>query len=291
MHSAVESMLEKYNCKSNFDYIHALKEIIQEITLLGLYRSGFYSKAAFYGETALRIFHGLERFSEDLDFTLTKKNENFDFSSFLKFVKAELESFGFELDIETKTKLKNTNIKSAFIKGGTLIHLLKINSVTPPVSGVHPDEKIKVKFEIDIDPPEGATTEMKYHLIPIPFTVQLYTLPSLFSGKLHAVLCRNWQNRIKGRDLYDLVWYISRGTKVNLDHLHHRMIQSGHLQIDDKFNSTTLVDKLMERICSIDFNQAKLDVLPFIKNPDSVELWSKDFFISIIKDHAFIPSP
>ena len=156
MHSAVESMLKSYDLKTPEDHIAALKEIIQEIALLGLYREGFFKIAAFYGGTALRIFHGLDRFSEDLDFSLLKKDGKFDLSPFTAAVRNELGAYGFEMEVEEKVKKADSPIKSTFIKGGTLIHLLKISSISPPVSGVHRGELIKVKLEVDTDPPGSA---------------------------------------------------------------------------------------------------------------------------------------
>ncbi len=189
VHSAIESMLAEYSPRTADDHISALKEIIQEIALLGLYREGFFKIAAFYGGTALRIFHRLDRFSEDLDFSLITKDSRFDISPFTEAVRSELGSFGLEMSVEEKTKRSDSAIKSAFIKGGTQVHLLKITSLKPPVSGVHPGELIKIKLEVDTDPPPGAEYDIKYHLVPIPFSVRVFDLPSLFAGKVHALLC------------------------------------------------------------------------------------------------------
>src|SRR5258708_11206041 len=104
MHYAIEQMLKKYNCCSQLDYLNSLKEIFQEIALLGLWRAKFYEKAAFYGGTALRILYGLDRFSEDLDFTLLKNTKNFDLSPYNQAIADELSSFGFKVSVETKIK-------------------------------------------------------------------------------------------------------------------------------------------------------------------------------------------
>ena len=156
MHSAIESMLEKYKPKSIDDHKNALKEIVQEIALLGLFRSGFFNKAAFYGGTALRIFYGLDRFSEDLDFSLLSPKSDFNLSRYTKYIQNELGAYGFEMTVDEKTKSVDTAIKSAFIKGGTEIHLLKINSVKNPSKGVHGDEQYKIKVEVVTLPPAGA---------------------------------------------------------------------------------------------------------------------------------------
>lgn len=284
MHSAIESMLEKYNCRDLDDYKNALKEIIQETALLGLYRGGFFKYAAFYGETALRIFYNLDRFSEDLDFSLLTPEPNFDLSVYEKFIRDELGSFGFTMSVETKQKSNKSNIQSAFIKGGTQIHLLKIDSITPPVQGIHKDEKLKIKIEVDIDPPAGAEFEVKYHLNPLPFSVQLFKPSSLFAGKVHAILFRSWNSRVKGRDFYDYVWFLKKNIPINIDHLERRARQSGNWLNDHPLDFSTLKKLLFTKFEKMDFIQAQNDVIPFISDPVSVDLWSAYFFKKITDD-------
>ncbi len=282
--TAVESMLAKYNCKNTTDYRNALKEIIQEVALCGLARGAFFEKAAFYGGTALRIFYGLDRFSEDMDFSLKSPDEDFDLSRYFSALKDELESAGFDLTIEAKQKNSRTGVQSAFMKGNTLQHLLKVTPLLPPISGVPNNEMLKIKFEVDVNPPAGATFQNKYALLPSPYAVRLYDEPSLFAGKLHAVLCRAWQNRVKGRDFYDYVWYLSRGVKVNLFHLQKRLEQSGNWNSVDALTMDKLKQMLCERFRAIDFEDAKKDVAPFIADQRKLELWSADFFSGITQE-------
>lgn len=284
MHSAIEDMLKAYDCRTADDCRHALNEIVQEIALLGLYRGGFFTHAAFYGGTALRIFYGLDRFSEDLDFSLMESDTTFDLSSFTQVVQDELGAYGLDMTVQEKIKRNDSPVKSAFIKGGTQIHLLKIASVQPPVTGIHPQEQIRVKLEVDTQPPGGATYEIKYQLRPLPYSVRLYSASSLFAGKVHALLCRSWVTRVKGRDFYDYVWFLSKSIPVNITHLVERMKQTGHLAADAALTERELKDLLSKRFASVDFDQARKDVLPFIKNPDAVQLWSADFFSAITED-------
>ncbi|MEI8094178.1 MAG: nucleotidyl transferase AbiEii/AbiGii toxin family protein [Spirochaetales bacterium] len=284
MPNPVQDMLAGYQCKTADDYRNALKEIIQEITLLGLSRSGFFGHGAFYGGTALRIFHGLDRFSEDLDFTLSSPDPEFSIQNYTRAVRDELAAYGFEVQVEKKEKSPDTAIHSAFIKGGTLIHLLKVASLTPPVSGVPPTEQLKIKFEVDTDPPAGATYQVKYQLNPIPYSVRLYDLPSLFAGKLHAVLCRQWKSRVKGRDFYDLLWYLSKSVAPNLVHLENRMRQSGHWDSSESLDRHRLLQLLLERYAQVDFAQAANDARPFVRDQRSLELWSSDFFEAVTLD-------
>jgi len=279
---AIEQMLKKYDCRTPDDYRNALKEILQEIALLGLSRTNFFDQAAFYGGTALRIFYGLDRFSEDLDFSLLKRNERFDIEPYCDAIKNELAAYGFEMEVTKKEKKIETGIESAFIKGETLIQLLNINAVTPPVSGVHRDEVLKIKLEVDTTPPTGAEYEIQYNLSPVPYSVRLFNGPSLFAGKMHAVLCRAWNDgRIKGRDLYDLVWYVKREIPVSLKHLGYRMKQTGHLEEDNRLSSNQLQMMLKEKFSRIDYKQAKNDVYPFIRDPEVTDLWSEAFFNSV----------
>lgn len=285
MHSAVEDMLKEYSCKTVDDYKNALKEILQEITLLGLFRANLFDTAAFYGGSALRIFYGLDRFSEDLDFSLLKKSDDFDVGPYCDFIRDEMAAFGFEAEVTKKVKSGQSNIESAFIKAGTLIHLLQIESISPPVSGIAGNELLKIKLEIDTNPPAGAEYEVKYLLTPVPCHVRLFSAPSLFAGKLHALLCRDWKSgRMKGRDLYDYVWYLSRATPLNILHLEQRMKQTGDLKMENKLTPAGLKEMLGEKFSSIDYMQAKQDVMPFIKDPRRLDLWSADFFISITGD-------
>jgi len=284
MHSAIELMLDKYKPKSIDDHKNALKEIVQEIVLLGLFRSGFFNNAAFYGGTALRIFYGLDRFSEDLDFSLLSPNNDFNLSKYSKYIQNELGAYGFEMTVDEKSKSVNSAIKSAFIKGGTEIHLLKINSIKNPIKGVHANEQFKIKLEVDTNPPSGAEYEVKYQLNPIPYSVRLFSASSLFAGKIHALLYRKWGNRVKGRDFYDYIWYLSKNIKVDLNHFSKRMKQTEHLKDGETLTRDILVKLLLNKFAEIDFQQAKNDVLPFIKNTQALDIWSEEFFKKVTED-------
>ncbi|MCK5241388.1 nucleotidyl transferase AbiEii/AbiGii toxin family protein [bacterium] len=285
MHSAIESMLKNYQAKTPDEHKNALKEIIQQIALLGLFRNRFFEKAAFYGGTALRVFYGLPRFSEDLDFSLLKKDHQFDISPYCAVIQEEMAAYGFDVEVKKKEKTADTAIESAFIKGNTKIHLLKIAAIRPPVAGIDENESLKIKLEVDTDPPPGAEYEMKYLLMPIPFSVRVFTQSSLFAGKLHALLCRNWKgDRVKGRDLFDYIWYLSRDVSINLEHLQQRMVQTGHWKSQDQITQEDLTALLENKFQALHYEQAKKDVLPFVGNPDELQLWSADFFNAITRD-------
>ena len=281
MNNIIEQMLESYEIKNTNDEINALKEIIQELILSGLSRGGFFEEAAFYGGTALRIFYKLDRFSEDLDFALLKPNKDFDMTKYFGYIKSELEAYGLNLEISAKQKHNETNISSAFVKGDTLEHILKFFPNNEHHSYDHTLKNIKVKFEIDINPPKGATYEMKYKLLPSPHQIRLYDKSSLFAGKIHAILCRNWKMRTKGRDLYDYIFFLANHISVNLELLKNKLIESQYIKENDDFNLDVLKTLLRNKFKEIDYTEAKEDIIPFIKDTKSIELWSSDFFIQI----------
>ena len=283
MNNAVQTMLEKYQCESEHDYINALKEIFQGIALLGLWRAKFFEHAAFYGGTALRILYGLNRFSEDMDFSLLVPDEKFSLSKYNQAIVDELAAFGFEVKVVSKHKTINSAIESAFIKANTIKQLLTIDITGNMTAHIHHMNTIKIKMEVDTNPPLGFSTEAKPVLLPIPFSVLTYSQQDLFAGKIHALLCRKWQNRIKGRDWYDYYWYISRNVAVNLSHLQERLVQSKHWDETETLSHEKLVDLIENKINEIDFDAAKKDVIDFLKDKSAVDLWSAQFFIELTK--------
>jgi predicted nucleotidyltransferase component of viral defense system len=284
MDQIIEQMLKQYNIQTPVDKKNGIKEIVQEIALCGLSRAGFFKTAAFYGGTALRIFYGLDRFSEDLDFSLKIPKLSFNLSEYLPILEKEVRSYGLNFNIEVKEKSIDSDIKSAFLKGNTKEHIVLFYADEQLARSIGMSELIKVKFEVDTNPPEYATFETKYRLLPIPYEVTLYDMPSLFAGKIHAVICRAWKNRVKGRDLYDYVFYLSRGTQVNLAHITARLAQTGYISSERQITIEDLKEMLRKRFASIDYVQAKQDVVPFIKNPSALDVWSVDFFYKITED-------
>ncbi len=275
---SIKQMLDSYTDK--MPQIDKLREILQQTALLGLARHHFFEHAVFYGGTALRILYGLNRYSEDLDFSLLKPNPDFNFAPFLEGMHRELEAMGFQLDIAVRKKNSESGIWSAFLKADTYSLLL---SMQEKAKGIHPEQKIQIKLEIDTEPPlSHLPLESKLVKNPVPFYVPTYAIVDLFAGKMHAVLCRKWQKRIKGRDWYDLIWYIQSGIPVNLSHLRERMRQTKHLQPEEIFGKKELLERLHKKIDEIDWELAKSDVAPFIADKPSLDIWSSQFFHDFI---------
>ena len=181
MNTAIEQMLKNYQIENIYDQKNAMKEIMQEIVLCGLSRAGFFQKAAFYGGTALRIFYGLDRFSEDLDFSLVTADPDFDLTVYFPVLEKEVRAFGLHVTIQEKEKTKESNIRSAFLKGNTKEHLLLFYADENLAGSVARSEVVKIKFKVDINPPEYAGFEHKYRLLQSGFISEDVecTLPEL----------------------------------------------------------------------------------------------------------------
>ncbi|MBW2632226.1 MAG: nucleotidyl transferase AbiEii/AbiGii toxin family protein [Deltaproteobacteria bacterium] len=282
MHEAVHRMLSKYETSSIESYTRAIREIFQEIALLGLWRGKFFERAAFYGGTALRIIYGLDRFSEDLDFTLLSPKEQFDISQYTDAAEKEIKAFGFDVHIEVKKKTKKSAVQSAFLKAQTIEQLILINAPDEVMREIPRGQVIKIRLEVDTDPPPSFRTDAKYLLTPIPFSVRTVALPDLFAGKMHAVLCRRWKSRVKGRDWYDLIWFVTYYPKLHLAHLDARMRQTGDWNEKGVLTQNAFLKIMHERIESLDIGQARREVEPFVKKPESLTIWSQEFFHDIV---------
>ena len=248
-------MLSAYDLTTEQQKLNATFEVNQQIILAGLYNGGFFDEAAFYGGTCLRIFHGLQRFSEDMDFSLLAPNDKFDFTNFFQPIIDQFAMVGRNIEIKKKDK-KN------------------VDDIT-----FQTEKSVKIKIEVDTQPPLKFNTEQRLLLLPQSFMVRCFTLPDLFAGKMHALVYRTWKNRVKGRDWYDFEWYIRHNIPLNFTHLQERALQFNHEEITKE----SFLEKLNERLATSDINQVKADVLPFVRNPKELNIWSNDYFIELAK--------
>ena len=262
-----EDMLSRYDTSSSESLRNATLEVIQQITLAGLKRGGFFDKAAFYGGTCLRIFHGLRRFSEDMDFTLLRKNETFNIEDYFPAIISEFQSLGREISITKKDKKNFGKVESAFLKDNTEVYNLSFQT----------EKSYKIKIEIDTDPPLGFKTEPKLLLQPFSFYTRTLTLPDLYAGKMHALIFRSWGNRVKGRDWYDFEWYVRNEIKLDFSHFKERALEFNGLDITkDEF-----MRLLKNRFLETDIEMVKRDVRPYLMDPREIEIWSKDYFLQL----------
>lgn len=272
----IKEWIESYEPVNIQETEQALREIMQEISLAGLYRANFFKHAAFYEGTALRIFHGLDRFSEDLDFSLLQKDTAFEIAPYFTSIVEEFEAVGMKVQIHQKSKSTTTHIDSAFLKSDTLWSELIFENTIPQVKlTIKPS--IKIKLEVDIHPPLHFQTENRLLTKPFSFFVNCFTLPDLFAGKMHALLYRNWKRRIKGRDWYDLEWYIKKEARLNLEHFAERARESGDWN-EPSMSRDQLIDLLHKKIDLLDIKNLKADIIRFIRYPQQLDIWSHEYF-------------
>jgi len=276
----IKEWIDQYKPKNKEELNQALREIMQEITLAGLYRASFFEKAAFYGGTALRIFYGLDRFSEDLDFTLLDSYSDFSFTKYLKSIENEFSSLGLQVSIKEKEKSIKSEIESAFLKTETIWKELILENTIPGL-GIEQKPNIKVKIEVDTKPPLGFSTEDKLLVKPFSFYVKCLSIQDLFAGKMHALIFRKWQKNVKGRDWYDLEWYIKKGFQMNLNHFILRALDSNDLK-DKNLTKAEFLLMVHQRIEDVDLNMAKSDIIRFVRNPETLEIWSKKYFHDLV---------
>lgn len=262
-----DNMLAAYDLYTEQQRRNAIFEVNQQIILAGLYSGGFFDAAAFYGGTCLRIFHGLQRFSEDMDFSLLVPDEQFDFTKYFQPIINEFTLVGREVEIKKKDKKNFTRIESAFLKDNTDAYDVTFQT----------DKSIKIKIEVDTQPPLNFSTEQKLLLQPRSFMTRCFALPDLFAGKAHALVYRTWKNRVKGRDWYDFEWYVRHNIPLDFSHLAERALQFNN----EVISRETFMNCLKERLASANINQVKSDVLPFIRNPKELDIWSNDYFIQL----------
>lgn len=282
MTSSIEGILNERNPKSVEEAKQILKEIIQSIVLAGLSKSNFFDVASFYGGTALRIFYGIDRYSEDLDFTLNNKDKSFRIDPYLVAIENEAKSFGLNLDVSIKKKTIETPIESAFAKTNTYNALLEFKVKKELINHLHKDETTKVKLEVDCNPAYGFNKVIKWTDAIEFCPVAVLDEGSLFSGKIHALLCRNYKNTVKGRDFYDFVFYTTKNIKPNMTYLRNKLIESRKLEENSNFDIDILKHMLVERINLVDFEAAKKDVRRFIMKNDELDYFRKDFFLQLI---------
>lgn len=273
MNDVFEQMLSQYPIVTDKDRRNAIYEVMQQITLAGLYRGGFFNKAAFYGGTCLRIFHKLERFSEDMDFSLLAPDDQFKLEGYFPAIRDEFSILGREVVITKKDKQIFGKVESAFLKDDTDVYDVAFQT----------ERSLKIKIEVDTQPPLKFQTEQKLSLHPFSFMTRCFTLPDLYAGKMHALVFRTWKNRVKGRDWYDFEWYVRKGVKLDFIHLQERIREFNNVEMDKE----EFIRLLKERLASTDIKMVKQDVEPFIKNPESLQIWSNDYFLQLVEMITF----
>lgn len=262
-----DEMVAAYNPQNAEQRLNAQHQAMQQIVLAGLHKGGFFEHAAFYGGTCLRIFHNLPRFSEDMDFSLTEKNPNIHLENYFQAIQDVFAFTGKEVVISKKEKLNFGRVESAFLKEDTSAYDIAFRT----------EKSVKVKVELDTDPPLQFDTVQQLLMKPYSLMVRCFTLPDLFAGKMHALVYRNWKTRVKGRDWYDFEWYVRNNVPLNFAHLQERIREfSGQEVSKEEF-----MQLLRDRLLTADINQVKQDVIPFVDRPSELDIWSNDYFLQI----------
>ena len=262
-----DNMLSSYDVATEQQMRNAIFEVNQQVILAGLYNGSFFDVAAFYGGTCLRIFHGLQRFSEDMDFSLLSLDDKFDFTKYFQPIIDEFAIVGREVEIKKKDKKGFGKVESAFLKDNTDVYDVSFQT----------DKSIKIKIEVDTQPPLNFRTEQKLLLQPHSFMTRCFILPDLFARKIHALVYRGWKNRVKGRDWYDFEWYVRHNVPLDFAHLAERVRQFNNEEIGRE----AFMAQLKDRLASANINQVKSDVLPFVRNPKELDIWSNDYFVQL----------
>jgi predicted nucleotidyltransferase component of viral defense system/predicted transcriptional regulator of viral defense system len=272
-HSIINDRLQKYSPKTVEEEEDALKEILQEIILNALSQANFFEEAIFHGGTCLRVVHRLQRFSEDLDFLLKRVNPDFKWQPYQKAIIEVCRQYGISPEIKDKSKA-GTFIQKMFVKDNSIGKLIELSFKH------HPYKKISIKLEIDINPPAGSTTEVRFLDFPVDFPIEIQDISSSFASKSHALLCRTY---VKGRDWYDFLWYVSFDVKPNFYLLSNAINQQGAWAKQQiSVTPTWYLNALETKIKKIDWKIAKKDVAPFLSviEKKSIALWGTDFFMA-----------
>jgi len=270
MNRIFDQMLSKYDANTKADKLNALHEVMQEIALAALYRAQFFDKAAFYGGTCLRIFHKLPRFSEDMDFSLLAKDDSFSLEPYFVAIEREFYAYGRQVEIVLKAKKKATSVESAFLKDNTEVYNIQFKT----------EKTVKIKIEVDKDPPLGFSTEHKLLMLPFSFMARCFDVPGLYAGKMHALLFRQWRSRVKGRDWYDFEWYVRNGHQLDFNHLKKRSLQKGYSG-GIELEPAVFLSLLKEKIKSTNLDHVIADVRPFVRNREELKIWSTDYFLQL----------
>ena len=267
MSDIFEQMVAQHTIAGDNDRKNALYEVMQQVVLSGLYRGGFFKEAAFYGGTCLRIFHGLRRYSEDMDFSLLAKNPNFTLETYFPAIIEEARLLGRTVTITKKDKRTFGKVESAFLKDNTDVYNLTFQT----------EKALKIKIEVDVNPPLEFSTEQKLLMQPFSFTTRCFTLPDLYAGKMHALTFRAWKNRIKGRDWYDFEWYVRNRVALDFEHLKVRTKEFNDIDLTKEL----FLELLKERISKADIDVVKTDVIPYIIDKRELDIWSNDYFLQL----------
>lgn len=270
----IKGKLEANKVDSIEGFVNIIREECQKIILYSLGKTDFFNNIAFYGGTCLRIFHNLNRYSEDLDFNVTKSNVDINLNNYVDKCLIDLESYGFNPEIKTKEQYDEGEIRRRYIN-------IPIRDLTYDYFNKHvvnKEQNISIKVKISTEYNEGANYERKLLSSPLFSPILCFDYPSLFAGKLCALLTRNWKNREKGRDFYDYMFYLSNDIKFNFDYLKSKLSYSLNMDATN-LSLEQLKEMLIKRFNETNFDLVKKDIMTFVINPNSLDSINKETFL------------
>lgn len=288
MNEVILEMLSGYTCVDSQDHNNAFREVIQKLSLLALSRAEFFEHTALYGDCSLRILFNLQRFVKGLDFSLVKPGLDFDWNVYQDALMSELKQYGLTVSFTPAPKSAQSVHKSNFHKEGTTKYLMQINLSQKEQKSYRTEKKLNLIIEIDTNPPIAHETEVRQYPLPTPFAIKTFTQPSIFSGKIHTLLCRSKKLKTRGQDWYDFAWLVSLNTPLHLSYLEARMKQSKHLKVSQELKAKVIKKALLKRAKNLDFNKSKEDILSFTKDQPIIEEWSPDLLFALIEDIRII---
>lgn len=273
----LNAKIREYAPANPIEQENVLQELMQHYVLSSLSRAGLFAEAMFQGGTCLRIVYGMNRFSEDLDFLLKRPNPEFHWQSYLEAVRKDCKQEGISFELQDKSQT-GTAVRKAFLKTDSIGKILLLDLPFERYQA----RKIRIKLEIDSNPPEGSTFTTSYITFPVTTPLTTQSLESGFALKLHALLCRAY---VKGRDWYDFVWYIARKTQPDLSLLQRALLQMGPWAGQEiNMNKLWVQEQMEMTIHRIDWSTARSDVQRFLplREQESLHSWGMEFFLQYL---------
>lgn len=261
---------------------HAIAFLIQETTLSGLYRGGFFNHAALRGACALSLFHLFDRHQETVEFSLTKEETSFQIAHYFPYIQNEYASLGLNLSIKEEPTIQNSPLREFTITGNTQDLFALCFSENAISQELSKDDEIRVGVILDTHPQEKATYETKYGLLPYPYRAKVFTLDCIFANNIEDILYKGWRHGHNGTNLYDFIFLLSKKAKANIVCLESNLIYSGHIRPGSLISLDSLKTMLLKRFQRTDFKEARIEALGYIDDPRAVDIWNEAFFISLL---------
>jgi predicted nucleotidyltransferase component of viral defense system len=267
-----------------FDIKNIARQIAQDIILCSLSKSGFFKKAVLHGDKARRLQFGLGGLPGHLECSLNEADTSFKISSLLPCIEQGLLGYGLKFRPEIREKTLEDNVQSMILRSNSREVVKTLFKMEKLAENISDTDMIKVKFELNVVPSKYAVTETKLMSFPEKYEIRMYDKASLFAEKINNTICRAWRGRTKGCDLLDYTFYLSNGVHYNHKHLVERLMDSNYVEAKPEMTFEEVKANLCYRFREINYEQSKIDLLPFIGNPELLDMWDPKYFCNITED-------